>query len=33
MATPVTKRMWVKGLTADEKAAIDTRCERMIPPV
>ena len=30
MAKRITKRMWVKVLTADEKAAIAARCERLI---
>ena len=30
MAKRVTKRVWVKVLTADEKAAIGARCERLI---
>lgn len=30
MAKGVTKRVWVKVLSADEKAAIAARCERLI---
>ncbi|NQW54914.1 MAG: hypothetical protein HQ465_27120 [Rhodospirillales bacterium] len=30
MAKRVTTRVWVKVLTADEKAAIGARCERLI---
>lgn len=30
MAKGVTKRVWVKVLAAEEKAAIATRCERLI---
>ena len=30
MAKRVTKRVWVKVLTTDEKAAITARCERLI---
>lgn len=33
MANRVTKRVWVKVLTADEKASIGSRCEQVIPPV
>lgn len=30
MAKGVTKRVWVKTLSAEEKAAIAARCERLI---
>ncbi len=30
MAKGVTKRVWVKVLAAEEKAAIAARCERLI---
>jgi hypothetical protein len=33
MANRVANRVWVKVLTADEKAGIGARCEQVITPV